>query len=99
MAASAGRFPGWLRRKQRGALLQFATALGVRRIPFAGANIIVSLSDSSIRDFLEIMGEVYEAFVSAHHWDPKNPCQSRSLRQFWLSDCGQHPDDWDLLGQ
>lgn len=66
-------FQAWLRRKQRGALLHFATALGVRRIPFAGANIIVSLSDGSIRDFLEIMGEVYEAFVSDHNWDLKDP--------------------------
>lgn len=66
-------FQAWLRRKQRGALLHFATALGVRRIPFAGANIIVSISDGSIRDFLEIMGEVYEAFVSDHKWDPKDP--------------------------
>jgi hypothetical protein len=66
-------FQAWLRRKQRAALLHFATALGVRRIPYAGANIIVSLADSSIRDFLEIMGEVYEAFVSNHNWDPKDP--------------------------
>jgi hypothetical protein len=65
-------FQAWLRRKQRGALLHFATALGVRRIPFAGANVIVSLSDGSIRDFLEIMGEVYEASVTDHNWDPKD---------------------------
>lgn len=66
-------FQAWLRRKQRGALLHFATALGVRRIPFAGGNVIVSLADGSIRDFLEIMGEIYEAFVLDHDWDPKSP--------------------------
>jgi hypothetical protein len=66
-------FQAWLRRKQRGALLHFATALGVRRIPFAGANIIVSLADGSIRDFLEIMGEIYESFISYHNWNSKDP--------------------------
>ena len=66
-------FQAWLRRKQRGALLHFSTALGVRRIPFAGDNVVVSLSDGSIRDFLEIMGEIYEAFVSHQHWDTKDP--------------------------
>lgn len=64
-------FEAWLRRKQRGAFLHFATSLGVRRLPLAGANIIVSLADGSIRDFLEIMGEVYEAYVTAKKWDPK----------------------------
>ncbi|MCT2401839.1 hypothetical protein [Novosphingobium mangrovi (ex Huang et al. 2023)] len=66
-------FEAWLRRKQRGAFLHFATALGIRRLPLAGANIVVSLADGSIRDFLEIMGEIYEAYVTAHKWDPKEP--------------------------
>lgn len=66
-------FEAWLRRKQRGAFLHFATALGVRRLPLAGANIVVSLADGSIRDFLEIMGEIYEAYVTAQKWDPKEP--------------------------
>lgn len=66
-------FEAWLRRKQRGAFLHFATALGVRRLPLAGANIVVSLADGSIRDFLEIMGEIYEAYVAAQKWDPKEP--------------------------
>ena len=39
----------------------------------AGDNVIVSLADGSIRDFLEIMGEIYEAFVLHHRWDPKSP--------------------------
>jgi hypothetical protein len=66
-------FEAWLRRKQRGAFLHFATSLGTRRLPLAGANVIVSLADSSIRDFLEIMGEVYEAYVTAQKWDVKEP--------------------------
>lgn len=66
-------FEAWLRRKQRGAFLHFATSLGVRRLPLAGANIVVSLADGSIRDFLEIMGEIYEAYVTAQKWDPKEP--------------------------
>ena len=66
-------FEAWLRRKQRGAFLHFATALGIRRLPLAGANIVVSLADGSIRDFLEIMGEIYEAYVAAQKWDPKEP--------------------------
>lgn len=64
-------FEAWLRRKQRGAFLHFATALGIRRLPLAGANIVVSLADGSIRDFLEIMGEIYEAYVTAQKWNPK----------------------------
>src|SRR3546814_12245640 len=35
-------FEAWLRRKQRGAFLHFATSLGVRRLPLAGSNIVVS---------------------------------------------------------
>lgn len=66
-------FEAWLRRKQRGAFLHFATSLGIRRLPLAGANIVVSLADGSIRDFLEIMGEVYEAYVGAQKWNPKDP--------------------------
>lgn len=66
-------FEAWLRRKQRGAFLHFATSLGIRRLPLAGANVVVALADGSIRDFLEIMGEIYEAYVGAQKWDPKEP--------------------------
>jgi len=66
-------FMGWLRRKQQNALLHFSSTLRVRRIPFAGANIIMSLSDSSIRDFLEIMGEIYDAYVVDRRWDRSEP--------------------------
>lgn len=56
-------FQAWLRRKQRAALLHFASALGFRRLPLAGAQIVISLADGSIRDFLEIMGEIFEAYA------------------------------------
>lgn len=66
-------FEAWLRRKQLGALMHFAASLGVRRLPLAGANVVVSLADGSMRDFLEIMGEIYEAFVADHRLDPNDP--------------------------
>jgi hypothetical protein len=65
-------FDAWLRRKQRAALLQLAGSLGFRRLPLAGVNVIVSLADGSIRDFLEIMGEIFATYVAAHGWDQKD---------------------------
>ncbi len=66
-------FEAWLRRKQRAAFLHFAASLGFRRLPLAGVNIIISLADGSIRDFLEIMGEIYEAFSADHKWNASDP--------------------------
>jgi hypothetical protein len=62
-------FHAWLRRKQQNALLHFASMLRIRRLPLSGANTIVTLADSSIRDFLEIMGEVFDAWVQAQKLD------------------------------
>lgn len=50
----------WIRRKMVASMLQFSARLGNKRIPLAGTNMLVSLADGSIRDFLEIMGEVYD---------------------------------------
>ncbi|WP_150293305.1 hypothetical protein [Sphingobium estronivorans] len=75
-------FEAWLRRKQRGAFLHFSASLGIRRLPLAGANIVVSLADGSIRDFLEIMGEIYEAYINSHKWEIKDPT---NLRRFTAS--------------
>ncbi|PNB38523.1 hypothetical protein C1X73_37465, partial [Pseudomonas sp. FW305-130] len=47
-------FNAWLRRKQLGSLLHLAQSLRMRKIPLFGSNTIISLADSSIRDFLEI---------------------------------------------
>jgi hypothetical protein len=62
-------FEAWLRRKQRAALLQFSAKLGFRRLPLAGVGVIVSLADGSIRDFLEILGAVYESYARRHRLD------------------------------
>ena len=59
----------WLRRKQRAALLHFSSAIGFRILPLAGENIVVSLADGSIRDFLEILGFIYEAYVRQNKLD------------------------------
>lgn len=66
---NAPGFQAWMRRKQRGVLLHFAAALGFRRLPLGGAAVIVSLADGSIRDFLEILGEIYAAYVKDHRLD------------------------------
>ncbi|MGP9820030.1 ORC-CDC6 family AAA ATPase [Salinarimonas sp. NSM] len=55
----------WLRRKMVGALLQISARIGFKRLPLSGSNIIISLSDGSIRDFLEIMADVYDAYRDA----------------------------------
>ncbi|MER8486570.1 hypothetical protein [Mesorhizobium sp. M1322] len=57
-------FQAWMRRKMVATLLQIASRLGFRRLPLAGSNIVVSLADGSIRDFLEIMGDIYEKYAS-----------------------------------
>ncbi|WPZ24058.1 hypothetical protein UM399_07575 [Sulfitobacter pontiacus] len=57
-------FSAWLRRKQVNALLQFSAKLSQKRLPICGSNYVVSLADGSIRDFLEILGEIYEEYVN-----------------------------------
>jgi len=68
-------FQAWMRRKQVGALLHLSGRLGFRKLPLAGANVIVALADGSIRDFLEIMGEIYASHVQAAKGDPGDPKQ------------------------
>ena len=63
-------FDAWLRRKQRAALLHFAASLGFRRLPLAGSNVVLSLADGTVRDFLEILGEIYETYSQRHRSDP-----------------------------
>lgn len=52
----------WLRRKMVGAYLHMATRLRTKRLPLAGASVVTRLADGSIRDFLEIMAEIYDAY-------------------------------------
>jgi hypothetical protein len=66
------RLEAWLRRKQQAALLHFASKLGFRRLPIGGRNWILTLSDGSIRDFLEILAEIYDAYLKAHKSDPRD---------------------------
>lgn len=83
--ANANRHPAgsaWLRRKQNAALLHLASTLGSKRLPLAGANIIVSLADGSIRDFLEILGFVFEAYARKRKVDPSS---QSSLDSFALA--------------
>lgn len=61
---SDDRFSAWLRRKQVNALLQFSAKLSQKRLPISGSNYVVSLADGSIRDFLEILGEIYEEYAN-----------------------------------
>ena len=53
----------WMRRKQLAALMHFASRLGVKRISIFGHDAVISLSDRSIRDFLEILASIYDEFV------------------------------------
>lgn len=55
-------FEAWLRRKQSAALLHFAGSLGFRRLPYGGVPMIAALADGSIRDFLEIVGEIFDSY-------------------------------------
>ena len=62
-------FEAWLRRKQTAALLHFASKLGFRRLPLSGTQVITHLADKSVRDFLEIVGEIFEAYCRRHRID------------------------------
>lgn len=79
MLFESASFDAWLRRKQRAAFLQFSAKLGFRRLPLAGVGVIVSLADGSIRDFLEIIGSIYEAYARRHNLDARDV---RSLDRF-----------------
>lgn len=56
-------FSAWLRRKQVNALLQLSAKLSQKRIPISGAHYVVSLSDGSIRDFLEILADIFDEAI------------------------------------
>jgi hypothetical protein len=59
-------FQSWVRRKMVGAMLHIAARLGFRQLPLSGSSIITSLADGSIRDFLEIMATIYDAYKAAN---------------------------------
>lgn len=53
-------FNAWLRRKYVAALLNIADMLDTKNIGYTGFDALISMSDGSIRDFLEIMAEVFK---------------------------------------
>ncbi|MFZ2996364.1 hypothetical protein HHL08_21675 [Sphingobium sp. AR-3-1] len=57
----------WLRRKQAAALLHFASRLGFKRLAYGGVPMIAQLADGSVRDFLEIVGEIFDAYCHRHN--------------------------------
>lgn len=54
----------YMRRKQVAALLAIFSEFRLKKIPYVGARTIVSLSDRCIRDFLELMGSVFDIAVA-----------------------------------
>jgi hypothetical protein len=63
---SSPSFQAWLRRKMVGAMMQIAARLGFRQLPLSGSSIVTSLADGSIRDFLEVMATIYDAYKAAN---------------------------------
>jgi len=62
-SAVRSAFISTLRRKQRGAFLRVLAQYGVSvsSVPYAGYNVILSLADGCIRDFLDIMASIFDA--------------------------------------
>jgi energy-coupling factor transporter ATP-binding protein EcfA2 len=56
-------------RKQLGAMLYIAhKILPIHNVPYAGADVVVGLATGRIRDFLDIMAEIYDAAI--REYDP-----------------------------
>jgi hypothetical protein len=52
-----------MRRKQIAALLAIFSEFRLSRLPFMGARTIVNMGDTCIRDYLELMGAIFEEAV------------------------------------
>lgn len=61
---SLGSFKAYLRKKQRAAFLCICSDFRVSNIPYAGWNVVYSMSDGCIRDFLDILGAMFDRFVT-----------------------------------
>lgn len=60
----------WLRKKQWGALLHFLSKFSPRpRIPVSGTNMILSLADGCIRDFLDMLSAIYDEVAAGTSLD------------------------------
>ncbi|MET3926366.1 hypothetical protein [Devosia sp. 2618] len=63
---SSPAFQAWMRRKMVGTMLHISARLGFKQLPLSGSNIVTSLADGSIRDFLEIMAAIYDAYKASN---------------------------------
>lgn len=61
--SKARRLAAYLRRKQRSAMIAICHEFRLARIPYAGSQVAIGLSDSCIRDYLEIMAEIFDEFT------------------------------------
>lgn len=73
----APSFQAWMRRKMVASMLHFAARLGFKRLPLGGASIIISLADGSIRDFLEIMADIYDNYAATREVVNDSPVHER----------------------
>jgi hypothetical protein len=60
--AELARLNAYLRRKQRAAFIAICSRYRVKNIPYAGRGVIFGLSDGCIRDYLEIMAEIFDDY-------------------------------------
>lgn len=58
-------FKQWLSRKQMGAILQLRVKLSQKKIPVCGQHYVQHLADGSIRDFLEVLADIFDEFVAS----------------------------------
>lgn len=54
----------YMRRKQFAALLAIYSEFRLSRIPYVGAQTIINMGDTCIRDYLEMMGAIFEQAVA-----------------------------------
>ncbi|WP_027160973.1 hypothetical protein [Mesorhizobium sp. WSM1293] len=81
--ADASNLKRSIARKQGWAFLKACQMLGLHDYPYVGHQIITSLSDVCIRDFLDIMGEIFRRSVP-------NSSDPRKLVEFINSDLQIH---------
>lgn len=54
----------YMRRKQMAAMLAIFSEFRLSRVPYVGAQTIVNMGDTCIRDYLEMVGSIFEEAVS-----------------------------------
>jgi hypothetical protein len=76
--ASDKVFDAYMRRKQMAGLLAIFSEFRLSRIPYVGARTIINMADTCIRDYLEIMGAVFEEAVVRGELSTLSDLQRRS---------------------